>query len=247
MRYNCFGILGTSGSGVTTLLNLITGLEEISYGRVLIKGRNVTYSFELVQHMMGYGKQEMINFPELTVQNVMEFICNLRCYPSQYIDEICVNLAKVLGIFSYYHKPLNVLSLGVINRLNCAVAVMGNPQIVILDMAVAGIDSAGKREVWNVLKRMQSRGATILAATTSLRDCERYCNRVGFMSHGRLCLIGTPWSLDKLYAANHLLKVKFSRSMAQTRTSISSNYLYAASLNKLTDFIHKKFPNAVLK
>ncbi|XP_073830695.1 phospholipid-transporting ATPase ABCA3-like [Musca autumnalis] len=244
-RYDCFGIVGVSGCGVSTLFNLIAGCEQISYGRIFINGRN---NSSMPPNSIGHGRQELIDFAEITVENALEFICALRSYPRQDIENICLNLAKVLGIFPYYHKYLNTLSEGILRRLNCALAIMGNPEIVMLDMSTAGIDSAGRREIWNILKRMQmQKGRAILYATSSILDCEKYCNRLGFMSHGRFCLIGQPWSLDKLYADYYLLKVKFSPNLLQDRDNVSSNYLYAASLNKLTNFIYRKFPNAVLK
>lgn len=196
---------------------------------------------------MGHGCQKVLDFPELTVKNALEFICNLRGYPLESVSEICMNLARVLGIFPYYHTYLNILSSGTLSRLNCALAIMGNPEIILLDISTAGIDSAGKREVWNILKRMQSKGTAILHATMELKECERYCDRVAFMSHGRFCTINPSWNLDMLYEDYHLLKVKFARSSLHSRGSMTSNYLYAASLNKLTDFIYSEFPNAVLK
>ncbi|XP_059223186.1 phospholipid-transporting ATPase ABCA1-like [Stomoxys calcitrans] len=245
--YDCFGILGVSGCGVSTLFKLITGSEEMSYGRILIKGQNISCNFSLLQQSVGHGKKVMISFPELSIKNIMEHLCLLQCYPAEHVADICLNLAKVLGLLPHYDKYLNVLSAGTLNRLNCALAVMGNPDIVILNVATSGIDSAGKRIVWNILKRMQNQGTAILLATTSLRDCERFCNRVAFMSHGRLCLIGNPWSLNKFYADYNLLKVKFTRNILHSQRNMARNYLYAASLNKLTDFVYRKFPNSMLK
>uniref|UniRef100_A0A1I8MQ84 ABC transporter domain-containing protein n=1 Tax=Musca domestica TaxID=7370 RepID=A0A1I8MQ84_MUSDO len=245
-RCDCFGIVGVSGCGVSMLFNLITGCKNISYGRILIKGSD---NHSMPPNSIGHAREELIDFAEITVQNAMEFICSLRSYRRQDIENICLNLAKVLDIYPYYYKYLNILSEGIRRRLNCALAMLGNPDIVMLDMSTTAIDAAGKRELWHVLKRMQlEKGKAILYATSSLLDCEKYCNRLGFMSHGRFCLIGQPWSLDRLYADYYLLKVKFSPNlMHQQQESISSNYLYAASLNKLTNFVYRKFPNAVLK
>uniref|UniRef100_A0A1A9X396 ABC transporter domain-containing protein n=1 Tax=Glossina brevipalpis TaxID=37001 RepID=A0A1A9X396_9MUSC len=246
-RGEAFGIIGVSGCGKTTLFDLISGRVRVSYGRSYIAGVSMLRDYDKYKGLIGYALQASLALQEITVRDILRYICRLRGYPMKSVEEICTNLAKVLGIYDHYAKSLAIISEGTSRMLICTIALMGNPPLIILDMVSDSIDSSGRLKLWRILEKVRIDGTSILCASNSFDEIERFCKRTSLMSYGRICVIAPPMELDKLYSEYYLLRVKFYSKIYRARYDLYERYIYIGCFNKLCKFIIHEFPDAMFQ
>jgi ABC-2 type transport system ATP-binding protein len=192
-----FGLLGPNGAGKTTTLACIEGLRRPESGSVRIAGRDVARGAP-VKHMLGVQLQSSAMFTELRVTELLEL------YAALY--EIYLNksqIAQLLERFGLAQKAgarPEQLSGGQKQRLALALAVVNDPQIVLLDEPTTGLDPQARRGVWALIRRMKAEGRTVLLTTHSMEEAQELCDRVGIIEAGKLVVLDTPRELIRRYA-----------------------------------------------
>uniref|UniRef100_A0A1A9X390 ABC transporter domain-containing protein n=1 Tax=Glossina brevipalpis TaxID=37001 RepID=A0A1A9X390_9MUSC len=242
-RGEAYGIMGESGCGKTTLFDLIAGSQQLSYGRVYVGGVSSIKEYYKYQFLTGYGVQNISPYDEITIRDLLEFLCRLHGYPLGSVDGLCINLAKVLGFYQHYNKKLIMISEGTRKMLLCAVALLGNRPLIIFDMLSDSIDSSGRLKLLRLLEKLLANGTTIIYACNSFDEIERFCKRIGLISHGSLCVSAPPMELDKLYSKYYLLRIKFHINIYRARDDSYNRYIYVGCFNKLCKFLLHQFPN----
>lgn len=177
---NCtYGLLGRNGSGKTTLLRCITKIEKLNGGSITYSD-GVKETNDYLTHI-GYLPQNFEIFNELTSYEVLQFFANLKDY--SITDDEINNLLKSLNLFSKKDTVIKKLSGGMKRRLGIAQALIGNPDIVLLDEPTAGLDPEERLNFKNVVREIKKDRCVVLS-THIITDIESLCDKILILSNG---------------------------------------------------------------
>ncbi|KAL3249762.1 hypothetical protein MRX96_055956 [Rhipicephalus microplus] len=224
-------LLGRNGAGKTTLLRLITGLQEASAGSVCVAGHDVALDTDAARRSMGFCPQENILFLGLTVLEHLQFFA--RNIESAYVkaEPIILNRAsrlfrgdswvtannaieEILAAFNLSDKRdtlASSLSWGTRRKLQLGIAVVGNPQIVVLDEPTAGADPECKGALWECVLRFHE-DKTMLMTTHSMEEADTLGDRIAVMAAGRIRCCGSSLFLRKTYGTGYRIRVTLEES-----------------------------------
>ncbi|XP_050501513.1 cholesterol transporter ABCA5-like isoform X2 [Diabrotica virgifera virgifera] len=233
-----FGLLGHNGAGKTTAMKIITAEEAPTRGRVQIVGRNITSSANTAFQYLGYCPQHDAQWKNITVKEHLELYSHIRGIPKNEIKRTVDLYLTGLQIHEHKDKQAEKCSGGTRRKLSYAMAMIGNPKIVLLDEPSTGMDPQSKRFLWDtVLASFRgSRGAIL--TTHSMEEADALCSRIGIMVNGELRCLGSSQHLKNLYGAGYNLEVKLA---TQQGTDLRQK------LKELENYVFHLFPNAVLQ
>ena len=179
---NCtYGLLGRNGSGKTTLLRCITKIEKLNGGSITYSD-GVKETNDYLTHI-GYLPQNFVIFNELTPYEVLQFFANLKDYGIT--DDEINNLLKSLNLFSKKDTVVKKLSGGMKRRLGIAQALIGNPDIVLLDEPTAGLDPEERLNFKKVVREIKKDRCVVLS-THIITDIESLCDKILILSNGTI-------------------------------------------------------------
>ncbi|KAJ7976760.1 ABC transporter A family member 1 [Quillaja saponaria] len=201
----CFGFLGTNGAGKTTTLSMLSGEESPTDGTAFIFGKDICSNPKAARRHIGYCPQFDALLEYLTVQEHLELYARIKGVPDHRIDNVVAEKLVEFDLLKHAKKPSFSLSGGNKRKLSVAIAMIGDPPIVILDEPSTGMDPIAKRFMWEVISRLSTRqGKTAVILTThSMNEAQALCTRIGIMVGGQLRCIGSPQHLKTRYG-NHL-------------------------------------------
>jgi ABC-type multidrug transport system ATPase subunit len=189
-------ILGPNGAGKTTLLRQITGELNPTSGTVRIKNVDLLLEPLKVKQSMGVIPQEGALFSHLTVQEHLYFFGRLKGLTRGVAHAQVEKCITLLSLQEYQRKKIKTLSGGTQRRVFIALALLGNPPILVLDEPTAGLDPAARRDVWDIINNVKKWGRTVILTTHYLEEAELLSDRIGILKRGELMRLGT---LDDLY------------------------------------------------
>lgn len=236
-----FGLLGHNGAGKTTTMKIITAEEAPTRGRVQIGGESITSNMNSAFQLLGYCPQHDALWKNITVKEHLECYAAIRGVPYGDISRLVNLYLSGLQIHEHADKQTHQCSGGTRRKLSFAMAMVGNPKVVLLDEPSTGMDPRSKRFLWDtILASFQgSRGAIL--TTHSMEEADALCSRVGIMVKGELRCLGSTQHLKNLYGAGYTLEMKL-RGGDSTPTSTTGS-----RQNDIPDFVSGLFPDAVLQ
>ena len=175
--------IGPNGSGKTTTIKLILGLQKIDSGEVLINGKDITQDFEDAIRKVGAIVENPDSYMYLTGWQNLRLIAD---YYGNVSDEDIKELVKYVGLESRINDKVNKYSLGMRQRLGIARALLNKPNILILDEPTNGLDPEGIKDLRVLLKRLASDGMGILISSHNLAELESFCNKVCIIDNGKI-------------------------------------------------------------
>ena len=175
--------IGPNGSGKTTTIKLILGLQKIDSGEVLINGLDITKNFEDAIRKVGAIVENPDSYMYLTGWQNLRLIAD---YYGNISDEDINELVKYVGLESRINDKVNKYSLGMRQRLGIARALLNKPNILILDEPTNGLDPEGIKDLRVLLKRLSSDGMGILISSHNLAELESFCNKVCIIDNGTI-------------------------------------------------------------
>ncbi|MDH2415715.1 ABC transporter ATP-binding protein [Nocardioides sp. CER19] len=185
-----FGILGPNGSGKSTAVECVAGLRRADGGEIRLLGIDPQAQPELIREHVGVQFQEAGLHDKITVREALTLFASFYEAPADVED-----LLSVLDLRDKRDARYKSLSGGQKQRLSIALALVGNPQIAILDELSTGLDPQARRTTWDVVRREREAGATVLLVTHFMEEAERLCDRVIIIDHGRIIAEGSPQDL----------------------------------------------------
>lgn len=189
-----FGFLGPNGSGKTTTIRMLCGLMTPDSGSGECLGYNILTQASKIKRLVGYVPQSFSLYQDLTVKENLEFIA--RVYEEEnYAQRVQAMMAE-LGLDEYQNILAGRLSGGWKQRLSLGAALIHDPKLLLLDEPTAGVDPKARREFWNYISLLTTRGITSLVSTHYMDEAER-CNRLAYIVYGRLMAEGTIDSIIK--------------------------------------------------
>jgi len=202
-RGEIFGFLGSNGCGKTTTMKLLTGLLPPTSGEVLLFGKPVKTADMQARFRVGYMSQSFSLYTELTVQQNLDLHARLFHLVEKAKSRIKSLVAR-FGLEPYLGQPANDLPLGIRQRLSLAVAVIHEPELLILDEPTSGVDPLARDQFWELLAELsRDSGMTVFISTHFMNEAER-CDRIALMDAGRVLALGEPTSLKEARGSANL-------------------------------------------
>jgi ABC-2 type transport system ATP-binding protein len=194
-RGEVFGLLGPNRAGKTTLVKILLSLCRAGAGQVIRLGRPVTDRTTLAR--VGYMHENQA-FPRYwNALELLEFYGALALTPSAEMPDRASELLRFVGLADRCREPIARFSKGMIQRLALAQALINDPELLVLDEPTEGLDSAGRRLLFDVIGEQRQRGRTVLLVSHVLSEVERYCDRAAVLVNGQLIHVGPLSTLTR--------------------------------------------------
>jgi|TARA_B100001964_G_scaffold167309_1_gene183764 Cu-processing system ATP-binding protein len=186
------GVLGRNGSGKTSLLRILVGLSQPSSGKILFDGQEPdTEAWRRVHRTLGFMPERVSFFEHLTGEKTLRYFARLKGVAQH---EVAPLLAQV-GLTAAAGRKLGGYSKGMLQRLNLAQALLGDPRMLVVDEPIEGLDADGAREFFEILKRVE--GRTVIMSSHRVGMMSRYMDRVCVLNAGRVVALGTESDLHQ--------------------------------------------------
>lgn len=192
-----FGLLGPNGAGKTTTLRMLTMLTRPSGGEAFIAGYEVQREIDRVRRTIGVVPQHMNLDQELTARENLELHGRLYKIPAAERRRRIEELLSFVALGDRADELVSRYSGGMKRRLMIARALLHRPRVLFLDEPTVGLDPQTRRRMWELVRRMNQDGVTVLLTTHYIEEAEALCHRVGIMDRGRLIALGTPAELKE--------------------------------------------------
>ncbi|MCW2960108.1 MAG: transporter [Thermoleophilia bacterium] len=194
-RGECLGFLGPNGAGKSTVMRMLYGFTPRTSGELTVFGMDVARNPRLIKARLGVVPQDNNLDPDNTVwQNLLIYARYFRLPRKVAIERAQVAL-DLFALGDRRDSEISELSGGMKRRLVMARALMGDPELVLLDEPTTGLDPQARRVVWRTLREMRRQGRTLVLTTHYLDEAERLCDRLILVDHGRVILEGRPAEL----------------------------------------------------
>jgi ABC-2 type transport system ATP-binding protein len=195
-----FGILGPNGAGKTTTVECVEGLRVPDAGRVRVGGLDPVADHEEVARVLGAQLQESELQAKLTVREALELYAAFYPHPADW-----QSLAERLGLTSQLTTRFAKLSGGQKQRQFIALALIGNPRVVVLDELTTGLDPRARRDTWQLIEDVRASGVTVLLVTHFMEEAQRLCDRIAVIDKGRVAALDTPSGLIRRSAGSTVI------------------------------------------
>ena len=189
-RGEVFGLLGPNGAGKTTTVEILEGYRDRTAGDVRVLGRDPAIRDRELQSRVGIVLQSSGVYPRATVREAVEHFARIYPRPRDPAETI-----SLVGLDEKADTRANRLSGGQRRRLDLALALIGDPEVIFLDEPTTGFDPAARRTAWNAVKALKDLGKTILLTTHYLDEAQALADRVAIVKDGRLIAEGPPSEL----------------------------------------------------
>jgi ABC-2 type transport system ATP-binding protein len=190
-----FGLLGPNGAGKTTTIRILTTLTKPTSGHARVNGFDVMRDPLEVKRAIGVVQQNISLDQDLTVRENMEAYARLHHLGSSERKQRIAELLDYVGIENESHRIVSKLSGGMKRRLMIARALICRPRLLFLDEPTVGLDAQTRRRLWELIRRMNLNGTTVLLTTHYIEEAEALCGRVGIIHQGHLMALGSPLEL----------------------------------------------------
>lgn len=207
-RGEVFGFLGPNGAGKTTSIKMMVGLLKPTKGRVLIEGEEIE---SVEKGKIGVCPQDLVIWDGLTCEENIALIGDMYEVPRNVLKERVKQLLRDLILSDKTKTLASQLSGGMKRRLNLAMALIHDPEIVVLDEPSAGLDPQSRLVLWEHIHSLsKEKGKTIILTTHIMEEADRLSDRIAIMDHGKLLVLDTPESLKKKIGRGDVVEIQLS-------------------------------------
>jgi ABC-2 type transport system ATP-binding protein len=220
-----FGILGPNGAGKTTTVECIEGLRRPDGGRISVLGLDPQRDRAELTQRLGVQLQDSQLPGRLRVAEALDLYSSFYRTPADWRG-----LMDVLGLGDKRDTKFGKLSGGQKQRLSIALALVGSPQVAVLDELTTGLDPQARRDTWDLIEGVRDRGVTIVLVSHFMEEAERLCDRVALIDKGRVVVVDTPAALAEKVDAGQRI---------QFHPSVPFDDSLLAGLPEVTSIIHR--------
>jgi ABC-2 type transport system ATP-binding protein len=200
-----FSLLGPNGAGKTTTVNVLTTLMRADAGTVRVAGHDVAAETRAVRAAIGVTGQFAAVDELLTGQENLQLMADLKRLGSAEGRRVVTDLLERFGLAEPAHKLVSAYSGGMRRKLDLAMTLVGDPQIIFLDEPTTGLDPRSRRTMWDIIGELVADGVTIFLTTQYLDEADRLADRIAVLDQGRLVAQGTPGELKRQVPGSHVL------------------------------------------
>ena len=227
-----FALLGPNGAGKTTTIRMLITLSRPTSGTALINGYDVVRQPLQVKKQIGVVPQQSNLERELTAWENMELSGLLYGMKKGERRKRIRELLEYVGLMNRAHSNVEEYSGGMKRRLMIARALMHRPRVLFLDEPTVGLDPQTRRKIWDLIKRMNQAGMTVMFTTHYMEEAENLCDRVAIMDRGKLIALGTPEELKRKAGRVVLEYLKSGNTVRRFFSSRAEALKYAESLKE---------------
>ena len=228
-----YGFLGPNGAGKSTTMNIMTGYLGATEGEVLINGHDILKEPEEAKKQIGYLPELPPLYMEMTVREYLEFVAELKGIAKNKREESINEVEKMVKIWEVENRLIRNLSKGYRQRVGLAQAVLGFPEIIILDEPSVGLDPKQIIEIRELIRQLAKKHTVILSSHI-LAEVREVCDYILIISKGKLVASDTPENLERNLGDSDLIEIETKASPGEVRRiletvdgirSISTKYL----------------------
>ena len=190
-----FGLLGPNGAGKTTTISMVSTVLLPTSGEILVDGKKLDRKASEQKRKLSVITQEYSMRQDMTMDEVMEYQARLYMLPKREWKPKADELLEFTGLTEYRKRTVRHLSGGMKRKLMICRALLIEPQILLLDEPTAGMDAISRRQMWNLLRRLNERDITIILTTHYMEEAQALCDRVALINRGKLQKLDTPQAL----------------------------------------------------
>jgi ABC-2 type transport system ATP-binding protein len=199
-----FSLLGPNGAGKTTTVNVLTTLTKADAGTVRIAGHDIATDTKAVRKLVGVTGQFAAVDELLTGQENLQLMADLKHLRSGEGKRVVAALLDRFGLADSAQKLVSTYSGGMRRKLDLAMTLVGNPQIIFLDEPTTGLDPRSRRTMYEIVRELVGQGVTIFLTTQYLEEADQLADRVAVLDQGRLVAQGTPEDLKRQVPGSHV-------------------------------------------
>ena len=252
------GIIGASGAGKTTFLNTLIGFLRPDKGDVLFRinhllsyknnyiYRSVFKKQQMVKKVYGFASQTPSFYDDLTTKENLEYFGLLHNLPRDTIKSNTETLLNLMDLKKASKTLAKNLSGGMERRLDIACALMHDPDVLILDEPTADLDPLLRSHIWELIRKINQKGTTIILSSHHLSELENLCERVAIIKEGKVLAVGKPESLKKQFVVEQeitiqsapgnyksIVKLLPKKNISRIRVAHHSLHIYASNPEKV--------------
>jgi len=207
-----FSLLGPNGAGKTTTVNVLTTLTKADGGTARVAGHDVTTETQAVRSVIGVTGQFAAVDELLTGQENLQMMADLKRLGSGEGGRIVRELLERFDLAESAQKLVTTYSGGMRRKLDLAMTLVGNPQIIFLDEPTTGLDPRSRRTMWNIIRELVADGVTIFLTTQYLEEADQLADRIAVLDQGRLVAQGAPGDLKRQIPGSHV-RLRFTDTL----------------------------------
>ncbi|XP_011496889.1 PREDICTED: ATP-binding cassette sub-family A member 1-like [Ceratosolen solmsi marchali] len=209
-QHECFGLLGVNGAGKSTTFKIMTGQSVPNSGVMYLGNKDYKSNEKYYLSQMGYCPQNDALIRCLNATDHLTLFARLRGIPELQVGAEVRKWINRLNLNVCASQPSGTYSGGNKRRLNIAMALIGSPNLILLDEPTTGVDPAARRSLWNVIDFCKTTGQAIILTSHSMEECEALCNRLVIMVDGQLVCIGPCQELKQRFGAGYDIQMKLN-------------------------------------
>jgi ABC-2 type transport system ATP-binding protein len=206
-----FSLLGPNGAGKTTTVNVLTTLMKADAGTVRVAGHDIATETKAVRAVVGVTGQFAAVDELLTGQENLQLMADLKRLGSGEGRRVVTGLLERFDLAESGQKLVSTYSGGMRRKLDLAMTLVGNPQIIFLDEPTTGLDPRSRRTMWDIVRQLVADGVTIFLTTQYLEEADRLADRIAVLDQGHLVAQGTPSELKRQIPGSHV-RLRFANA-----------------------------------
>jgi ABC-2 type transport system ATP-binding protein len=236
-----FGYIGPNGAGKTTTLKILVGLVPEFKGEVFVFGENISEIRKDLSNIIGYHPQEA-GFQEWrTIDHAYKTFGRLSGLRSVDLENRIQEILELVSLSDKRFKKIVTLSGGMIQKLRLGQALLHNPEILILDEPLSGLDPASRYQFKKIIKNLAEIGVTVLFSSHILSDVQDIANKIGILNEGRIMQIGTPEKLQESFQIGNIIEIIVAENTALCKNLDQLNDIkFVEQIKSAKQLIHLK-------
>lgn len=211
-----YGFLGPNGAGKSTTMNIMTGYLGATEGEVLIDGHDILKEPEEAKRHIGYLPEQPPLYMDMTVREYLEFAAELKGLKKKQRSGEIEEVEKLVRIKEVEHRLIKNLSKGYRQRVGLAQAVLGFPEIIILDEPSVGLDPKQIIEIRELIRKL-AKNHTVILSSHILAEVREVCDYIMIISKGKLVASDTPENLERMLGQNNIVEIEARTTPAEVR------------------------------
>lgn len=197
---SCFGLLGPNGAGKSTMMKLLTGIIDADQGDIELFGLNIRKELPAIHRLIGYVPQDITLYEKLSGKQNLTFFGRMHGIRGTELKKRIAEVLEAVGLTDRAGDEVASYSGGMKRRINIAAALLHRPKLVIMDEPTVGIDPQSRNHIFEMIRKLQRDGVTILYSTHYMEEVEALCDEVAIIDHGRIVSQGGLRELLELHA-----------------------------------------------
>ena len=214
-----YGFLGPNGAGKSTTMNMITGYIASTEGKVMINGHDILEEPALAKKCIGYLPEQPPLYLDMTVLEYLTFMCDLKQVPKAERIRQLAEIMRMVKIADVSDRVIHNLSKGYKQRVGIAQAMIGNPEVLVLDEPTVGLDPKQIIEIRNLIISL-GKTHTVILSSHILPEVQAVCDRVVIINKGKIAAIDTPKALSHKLANSSKLSLTFEGPLKEAMSKL---------------------------